>query len=587
MDERKSVSAQNPLKWLFLSVKSQGKWFYINIAGALADSVIVLLIAYYVRKLIDTALSSDRGQGLIPQIVVFAVLVFLGVMILWVRTYSTGIIGANVMYNLRSQLYNHIGKLSISYVESHHSAETVSSATNDVSKIENFLSFKLSRILYIPGAFVTTFIYMLIIKWNLLLFSFIVIPVVITISFLIVRLLDQYTYQLQDLIGESNSIVQDTISGIHILKSYNLKSRMMARYSENVEKTVEKGMKIVLRIASMTPLLYVLRTAPSILCIIFGGYLIVLNEMTPGQLVAFLYLLNILVGIVVDIPDLAGEVNKATGTVRHVLDVLSQPVESAEENRVLADLSKNPVDVKCVSFSYDQKVNALENIDFSVKKGSITALVGPSGSGKSTLFKLLCGYYPPREGVIEIYGIRIDYKNLSSIRSQISLVTQDPYLFPVSVAENISYGRPGADMDEIIEASKAANAHEFIMELPEGYDTMVGERGTRLSGGQKQRISIARAILKGAPILMFDEPTSALDNQSEALIQQAVENLKGDKTILVIAHRLTTIKNADEIIVFNEGKIVEKGTHSKLMEKGGFYKQLYLKQYVFNEAVNN
>jgi len=585
LDQIKSSSTPNPMKWLFLSIKAQGNWLYLNITGGLLDSVIALFIAYYMSKLIDTALSSYKGQDLVITAIIFATLIPFAVSIVYLRTYSAGRISANIMYALRSRLYSHIEKLPISYLENNDSAKMISSATNDTSKIENFFSFKLSRIIYVPVGFITTFIFMLFVKWNLLLFSFIVIPVVMTISFFIVKSLGQLSHQLQGLIGDSNSIVYDTISGMPILKSFNLKGRLFTKYSEVVNLTVKKGMRIVLRIASITPLLYILRQAPSILCIIYGGYLIVQKQMTPGELLAFIYLLNILVGIIVDIPDLMGEMSKTAGVARHVLEILELPLENEEESTGLTDFNKDAIVVKDVSFSYDENTNVLDNLNFNISRGSIVALVGPSGSGKSTLFKLLCGYYAPQKGRIEMFGNKINGCNLSFCREQISLVTQDSYLFPVSLAENISYGRPGAGIDEIIAASKAANIHEFIMELPEGYDTVAGERGARLSGGQKQRIAIARAILKGSPILMLDEPTSALDNQSEALIQDAIENLKGDRTILIIAHRLTTIKNADEILVLKSGNIVERGTHEELVEKGGFYKQLYMKQYVFNEIL--
>ncbi|MCX7920815.1 MAG: ABC transporter ATP-binding protein/permease [Clostridia bacterium] len=582
--EATKIAAQSPIKWIISSVKSQGRWFYLNIAGSFLDSVVVLFIAYYMRKIVNTALSTNVGQGLNIAIIKLLVLILFGVLILLLRTYSSGRISAKIMYNLRRQLYEYIEKLPVSYLENHHSAEMVSSATNDVSKIENFLNYKLTRIIYIPAAFIITFTYMLIIKWNLLLFSFIVIPVIMTLSFLIVKSLGQLTHQLQGLIGESNSIVQDTVAGMPILKSFNLKDRMFDRYRDIVNKTIEKSMRIVMRIASMTPMLYVLRQVPPLLCIIYGGYLIVQKQMSPGDLLAFLYLLNILVGIIVDIPGLMGEISKASGTVQHVLEILEQPVESMDEFEISADYDKDPVIMKGVDFTYDGETKILDNLNFNIRKGSITALVGPSGSGKSTVFKLLCGYYAPSQGSIELFGSKISDNNLSFCRGQISMVTQDSYLFPVSIAENISYGRLGAGMDEVIAASKAANAHDFIMELPEGYETVVGERGARLSGGQKQRIAIARAILKGSQILLLDEPTSALDNQSEALIHEALEKLKGKKTVLIIAHRLTTIKNADEVFVLKEGSIIEKGTHTELIEKGGFYKQLYLKQYVFKEA---
>lgn len=589
MTETKPASMKYTLKWLFMSLWSQFKWLSINIAGAFFDSVLVILIAFYMREIIDTALMAHGGEKLASKIAVFAILVSASLVVMYVRTYSAGRISTNIMFDLRSHLYNHIERLPVSYMDKHHTGELFSSAINDVLKIENFINFKLGRALYIPPAFIITFSYMLSFRWNLLLVSLVVTPLVILGSMLIVRTIGQSTYKIQTIVGASNAVIQDAISGIHILKSYNLKNKFLDKYSKYVYEAFEKSLDIIRRSALISPLLHVLKQVPSLVCVVYGGYLIVIKQMSPGELLAFVYLLNILVGLIADIPDLIGEVIKLDGAYGHLKEILDSPVEGIFETKseckgIYTEPLQNPdpICMHSVSFGYEGGKEIVKELSFTIKKGSITAFVGPSGGGKSTIFKLICGFYPPSGGTIEIFGTPISSKELLYIRSQISLVTQDAYLFPVSAAENISYGRPEAGMDEIIAAAKAANAHDFIMELPSGYDTMVGERGTRLSGGQKQRISIARAILKGAPILLFDEPTSALDNQSEALVQDALEKLRRDKTILIIAHRLSTIKNADEIIVINEGSLEEKGTHNQLMEKGGFYKQLYLKQFASN-----
>ncbi|MCX7923430.1 MAG: ABC transporter ATP-binding protein/permease [Clostridia bacterium] len=578
LDKSKAAPLQSPLKWLFLSVKSQGRWFYLNIACSFLEAVLVILVAYYMRKLVSVALAPEIHRELVPTIIIFLGLIPLGTLCLYVRNYSAGRISANTMFQLRNQLYSQIEKLPISYLESHHSAETVSHATNDVSKVENFLNQKLSRITYTPVGFIITFVYMLTIKWDLLLFSMIIIPATMAVSFWVAMSFDKLFNRFQELIGESNSVVHDTISGMPILKSFNLKDRLYDRYKQVVTKTLEKSLHIVMKISPLTPLEYILREVPRILCIIYGGNLIVQGHMTAGDLIAFLYLLGTLAGTMGSIPELVEELNKASGTMRHVMGILNEPIENAEECTAKMDYSQKPINVRNIAFSYNDGTKVLDNLSFDINKGSIVALVGPSGSGKSTIFKLLGGYYPPQEGSIELFGNTINAKNLKVSRSQISIVTQDSYLFPVSIAENISYGHPGCTMEEITSAAKAANAHDFIMELPEGYDTVAGERGARLSGGQKQRIAIARAILRNTPILMLDEPTSALDNQSEVLIQEAIEKLKGEKTIIIIAHRLSTIKNADEVLVLKEGNIVERGTHEQLMEKGVLYRQLYLKQ---------
>jgi ABC-type multidrug transport system fused ATPase/permease subunit len=223
-------------------------------------------------------------------------------------------------------------------------------------------------------------------------------------------------------------------------------------------------------------------------------------------------------------------------------------------------------------------------MDFVVEKGKMTALVGPSGTGKSTVFKLLCRFYEHQSGDILLFGKEIKDWNVHSLRKYLSLVSQETYLYPTTIEENIAFGKPGASIEEVINAAKLANAHEFIMDFPEGYSTMVGERGVRLSGGQKQRIAIARAILKDAPILLLDEPTSALDNQAEAIVQETLNTLMKGRTVLAVAHRLSTIKDADIILVMDEGRIVESGSHEELFNKGGLYRQLYLKQMTLQEA---
>jgi ABC-type multidrug transport system fused ATPase/permease subunit len=267
------------------------------------------------------------------------------------------------------------------------------------------------------------------------------------------------------------------------------------------------------------------------------------------------------------------------GTAEHLLEILDKKVERIDGEAYCIDEFASAVEFYKVDFSYDGDTKLFENLSFTIEHGKITALVGPSGVGKSTIFKLLCGFYEHQEGNIKLYGKSLKRWKLSAARSLTSIVSQDTYLFPGTIIENIAYGCPSASVDEIVAAARAANAHDFIMEFPEGYNTTTGERGAKLSGGQRQRISIARAILKNAPILLLDEATSALDMESERQVQEALDIFMKGRTVFIIAHRLSTVKNADEILVLNQGQIVERGKHEQLLEKEGMYKKLYFKKF--------
>lgn len=334
----------------------------------------------------------------------------------------------------------------------------------------------------------------------------------------------------------------------------------------------------------MSTLFITIRQVPVLVTAAYGGYLAINGQMTPGSLFAFLYLLHFLIEPMAPFTDLIPQLRAATAAADRIIGVLQHPIEWTGGQSFALDPARPIIEYADVSFAYNGQVGVLNEMNFSIPHHRTVALVGPSGSGKSTVFKLLCGFYEPDEGSVKLNDRKLDQWNLEAVRRQLSLVAQDTYLFPATVAENIAYGHPGATRDEIIKAARAANAHDFIMNLPHGYDTLVGERGNRLSGGQRQRLGIARAILKNAPILLLDEPTSALDVQSEALVQEALERMMGGRTVLVIAHRMSTIKQADEILVLDHGRIVEQGSHQVLIEKDGLYKQLYLKQFQNGEA---
>jgi subfamily B ATP-binding cassette protein MsbA/ATP-binding cassette subfamily B protein AbcA/BmrA len=321
-----------------------------------------------------------------------------------------------------------------------------------------------------------------------------------------------------------------------------------------------------------------LRYIPQLVAPLYGGYLAFTGEITVGSLIASTYLIWMIFLPVENMLEWMRSLREVAPAVERVFEILDQPTENGQPARVQPVACAQAITFNAVTFQYNDDANILENLTFSIDRGKVVALVGSSGCGKSTVLKLLCGFYRPQSGQIQINGRDIFQSSIRDARRLVSLVSQETYLFPTTIAENISHGRLGATPDEIVAAAKAANAHDFITAQPEGYESQVGEWGIRLSGGEKQRIALARAILKDAPILLLDEPTSALDTHAEAIVQEALERFMCGRTVLVIAHRLSTIKNVDEIIVLDQGHLQERGTHAELMQSDTLYKRLYLKQ---------
>jgi ABC-type multidrug transport system fused ATPase/permease subunit len=307
--------------------------------------------------------------------------------------------------------------------------------------------------------------------------------------------------------------------------------------------------------------------------------------MTFGSLFAFINLLNYVVNPLGSLPNILASMSEASGAAQRVFKLIDYIPERLDGRAIKPSATQTRViDLNHVSFSYEKDSPILKDVSFSIEKGKRVAIVGPSGGGKSTVLKLLLGYYPLPDSYIYLFGADLNTWQLKSARQQMAYVAQDTYLFPISIAENIRLGRLGASQVEVEQAARQANIHDFIVSLPGGYDTLAGERGARLSGGQRQRISLARAILKNAPVLLLDEATSALDTESEALVQEALERFMVDRTTVVIAHRLSTIKNADRVLVLDDGKIVEEGTHAELIAQGGLYQELYQRQFVLDQV---
>lgn len=559
-------------------------WVALNVAATLVSVVVDVSGGYFIKNVTDLALDG-QWQEVLGTVYTIVATVAVGVVAKYAVRYTSGRFSAYASRDIRTSTTQRVASMPLYEIEAGHSGDLVSRLTNDISVVQGFFQNDFSNVIYQPIVFLVTAGYLATLNWVLFLFAVALVPLTMIFVNALSKPLSRYVRNRQEGFGQVNAIAQDTIGGIYMLKAFNLQQVLYERFKVAVHRVRDNELKRQRRLAVMTTLFVVIRQIPVLSTAACGGYLALTGRMTPGSVFAFMYLLHYLIEPLASGPDLIAALRTAAGTAGRIVEVMHRPVERAGGRVFGVDPAKPAIRYEDVSFGYGEQTDVLDRVSFSISHHKIVALVGHSGSGKSTVFKLLCGFYEPQAGEVELYGRGLGEWNLGSLRRQLALVAQDTYLFPASIAENISYGRPGVAMDEIVEAAKMANAHRFIVKLPDGYDTLVGERGNRLSGGERQRIGIARAILKDAPILLLDEPTSALDAQSESLIQEALGRFMQGRTVLVIAHRLSTIKHTDEILVLDGGRVVERGTHKGLVAQDGVYRQLYLKQFESEDVV--
>lgn len=492
----------------------------------------------------------------------------------WMARYASGCAAAKILQEVKDDAANRIVQVTAEFMAKNRSGDILSRLTDDVNRVSSFVQEDL--ILIIRNPFLLLFYLVYLLYLNPALFLISIAPAVLCLPFgasLTTKFKagsKAYMQYSADIISES----ADMIGGIEVVKSYSLEDTFLEDYRGSVEKMTNMAVCNDKNQYKGRAFWILSGTLSSILCLVAGGWFCLQGRLSIGSLVAFFSLLPKMVEVINDMANRVFNSKTALAAAERVFEILHMPVEPI--GWVESGVETAPaIEFRDVSFSYEEGVPVLEGTSFQVPRGKTVAVVGASGGGKSTLLRLLCGFYRPQRGNILIEGVKLEDWNLEALRSRFSYVSQHAYLFPVSVGENIAVGRPEADEAKIQRAAEAANASGFIEELPQKYDTPAGERGSHLSGGQIQRISIARAILKDAPILLLDEATSALDVQAEAEVQKALDRLAAGRTTLVVAHRLSTIKNADYIVVMDHGKVAETGTHEELLEHGRVYPKLY------------
>jgi len=482
-----------------------------------------------------------------------------------------------IVRDIRSNIYHKIIALPLSFFSDERKGDIIARMSGDVNEIENSITGSLEMLIKNPILLICYFSVLIYTSWQLTLFTIVVLPLMGWLMGRIGRRLKQQSLDAQNKWSDTMSQLEETLGGMRIIKAFTAEKKMTDRFDRCTNDFRNASSRVAIRQSSAHPVSEFLGTTLIVLVLWYGGTLI-FSDHSPIDAPTFIFYMVILYSIIQPLKDFSKAsyaIPKGMASVERVNKILKapNPIVEVANPRHLEKLEKE-IEYRDVTFSYNGTTEVLRGVNLKVKRGQTIALVGQSGSGKSTLVDLLPRYHDVTSGDILIDGISVKDLAISDLRSLIGNVNQEAILFNDSFYNNITFGVEHATMEQVIEAAKIANAHDFIMESEEGYDTKVGDRGCRLSGGQRQRISIARAILKNPAILILDEATSALDTESERLVQEALERLMKTRTTIAIAHRLSTIKNADEICVLYEGRIVERGTHEQLLQLGGYYKRL-------------
>ncbi|MBZ0307752.1 MAG: ABC transporter ATP-binding protein/permease [Anaerolineae bacterium] len=552
----------------------------------LGATLLGLIFPMVVKNLLDEVLLLESSAQLNRLTLGLMGVFLLQSVFKFVQNYQLAYVGELIILDLREHLFNHLTRLSLGFFSDRRTGELVSRFSSDSVRLRGVLTSQITTILSQGMTLVGSLVMMIYLNWRLMAFIVVIVPIITGIGRYFGVWMRKLSTEKQDAVAASMVAVEEAISGIRVVKSFAREDFEEQRYRKSQDDVFHVARKNMRLNNIFNPLMSFVGFTSLSAFLWMGGREVLDGNLSAGELVAFMFYGSNVAGSLTSFVGVYTSLQEALGGTKRIFEIIDMQPEIADKPHAKPlPPVKGDIQFEDVSFTYREGVPVLHNIDLTVRSGEILALVGPSGAGKTTLFNLIPRFYDPDSGRICVDGIDIRDVTQRSLRSQIGIVPQDTQLFGGTIRDNILYGKLEATDAELIEAARAANAHDFITEFPEGYDTVVGERGVKLSGGQRQRIAIARAILKNPRLLLLDEATSSFDSESEQLVQEALQRLMHNRTTIIIAHRLSTIKSADRIVVLQKGRIVELGAHEQLMAHDQLYARLYNMQYRELETV--